>query len=87
MEIKSLRVLMEEIDGEVFRSSFSNQPLYYSALWDEIQEMAWKEARRRNLARPKDVRCASYALDVLGIPNHHTEAEQDRQGNWLVYWH
>ncbi len=77
---------MPEIDGDVFRSGFSKYPLYYSARWDELQEMAWKEARRRNLAKPDDVRWADYALDILGIPNHRCEADQDEKGTWFVYW-
>jgi len=86
MDIRSLQVMMEDCDAEIFRSGFSGQPLYYSARWDEIQEMAWKEARRRGMARPDDVRCANYALDILGLPNEHCEADQDEKGNWIVYW-
>ena len=78
--------MMQETDADIFRSGFSNQPLYYSARWNEIQERASQEARRQGLARPDDVRCANYALDILGIPNEHSEADQDEKGNWIVYW-
>jgi hypothetical protein len=86
MNIPSLRVMMQETDAEAFRSGFSGQPLYYSARWNEIRELAWKEARRQRLARPDDVRCAGYALDILGIPNEHSEADLDEKGIWTVYW-
>jgi len=77
---------MPEIGEGVFRSGFSKEPLFYSARWNEIQDLAWKEARRQNLAKPDDIRGAHYALDILGIPNQHSEADQDEKGTWFVYW-
>jgi hypothetical protein len=34
----------------------------------------------------EDIRSAGFALDVLGIPNKHSEAGMDALGNWIVYW-
>ncbi len=84
-KLKSMRVLEDEL-GEVQKSAMSGESLYYSALWEEIQEEAARIAKAQNSFPPNDVRAANYALDLLGIPNHVTEADQDEAGNWIVYW-
>jgi hypothetical protein len=85
-KLESLRALEEEF-GEVVKSGFTGRSIYYCAKWEEILTLAIKEARRQDLSPPiEDVRCANYALDVLGIPNSHSEADQDERGNWIVYW-
>lgn len=85
-KLKSLRVLETEL-GWVAKIGMSGEPLYYSANWEEVWEWAEKEARRQCLARPsEDVRCADYALDVIGISNEVSIADQDEKGNWIIYW-
>jgi hypothetical protein len=85
-KIKTLRSLVSELGGEVPISGMTREVLFYSARWDEIQRLAAIEARRQYLEAPSDVRCAGYALDILGVPNEHSEADQDEKGNWIVYW-
>ena len=80
-----MRVLEDEL-GEVLRSGMNGESLYYSANWREIERCAARWARRCHRLEPSDVRVANYALDLLGIPNHYTEADQDEKGNWIVYW-
>ncbi len=80
-----MRVLEDEL-GEVLKSSMSGESLYYCAHWREIEQRAAWRARKSNQLEPNDVRAANYALDLLGIPNHYTEADQDEKGNWIVYW-
>jgi hypothetical protein len=84
-KIKTLEWL-EELSGESFKSGWSGESLYYRARWDEICGKAGREARRQRLCPPRDVRAASYALDILGIPYQYTEADQDDRGRWFIYW-
>lgn len=83
-KLQTIRVLADE-PQEVFRSGATGEILYYSAHWEEIRQLTNKKAREQG-TWPIDVRCAGYALDLLGIPNHHSEAEPDEKGNWIVYW-
>ncbi len=71
--------------GELFKSGMTGEPLYFSAHWEEILALTDKEARRKGVW-PIDIRCAGYALDLLGICNKYSEAEVDEKGNWIVYW-
>ena len=84
-QLKTLRVLEDEL-GEVLKSGASGKSLYYSAHWEEILGQAIKVAKEQDLWEPNDVRLANYALDLLGIPNHYSEADQDEKGNWIIYW-
>lgn len=85
-KLKTLRVLEDEL-GEVQKSSMNGESLYYSAHWEEIQDRAVDAVtRKQHLSKPDDVRVANYALDLLGIPNYYVEADQDEDGNWIVYW-
>ncbi len=84
-KLKTLIVLEDKL-GEILKSGLSGESLYYCAEWEEIEERAAREARRQRLSEPHDVRAANYALDLLGIPNHYSEADQDEKGNWTVYW-
>lgn len=78
--------VLEDALGYIPKSALSNESLYYRAFWTEIQPRAASIARKHNLNEPDDVRVADYALELLGIPNHYTEADTDGKGNWLVYW-
>lgn len=85
-KLESFRVLESEL-GEIAKFGSTNESLYYSANWEEILVLARKEARRQCLAFPsEDVRCAGYALDVIGIPNEVSVADLDEKGKWIVYW-
>jgi hypothetical protein len=84
-KLKTMRVLEDEL-GEVLKSAMSGESLYYCAAWEEIERQAAWRARKHHLSPPNDVRAANYALDLLGIPNHYTEADQDEKGTWIVYW-
>ena len=84
-KLKTLRVLEDDF-GESLKSGMSGESLYYSAHWEEIAIRACQVAHEQQLAKPDDVRAANYALDLLGIPNHVTEADQDSKGNWIIYW-
>ena len=72
----------------ILKSGSTGESLYYSVSWEELRD----EANRVLAEHLKsdsflgDVRYAGYALDVLGIPNRHSEADQDEKGNWIVYW-
>lgn len=72
--------------GEVLKSGMTGQIVYYSAYWEEIYRKARQIARKQHLFEPNDVRLANVALDMLGIPNCHSEADQDDKGNWIIYW-
>ena len=80
-----MRVLEDEL-GEVLKSGMSGESLYYCAHWEEIIRRAVRIAKRRHVFPPNDVRLANCALDLLGIPNHYSEAGQDEKGNWIIYW-
>jgi hypothetical protein len=84
-KLKTLRVLEDEL-GTVLKSGMSGESLYYSARWEEIRSKAGRVARLQGLDPRIDVRCASYALTLLGVPNHYSEADADEKGNWIVYW-
>jgi hypothetical protein len=84
-KLKTLRVLEDEL-GAVLKSGMSGESLYYSAHWEEIREQAGRIAQEQDLEEPNDVRVANYALDILGIPHHQVEADQDEKGAWVVYW-
>ena len=84
-KIKTLRVLEDEL-GTVLKSGMSAESLYYSARWEEIQALSARAAKARGGSEPDDVRAANCALDLIGIPNHVVEADQDEKGNWIVYW-
>lgn len=84
-KLQTLKVLEDEL-GEVLKSGTSRESLYYSAHWKEIFERAAKVAKEQGRWEPNDVRLAYYALDLLGIPNRYSEADQDDEGNWIVYW-
>lgn len=84
-KLKTLRVLENEL-GTVLKSGLSDESFYYSAEWDEIRWLARRAARVFHHEVPTDVRAAHYALDLLGIPNHCVEADQDERGAWMVYW-
>ena len=84
-KLRSLRVLASEL-GELCRSGWSGEALYYSAKWDEVRALAKEAATRQRLAAPDDVRFAGYALDISGIPREYSEVDQDDQGDWIVYW-
>jgi hypothetical protein len=84
-KLTSLRVLVSEL-GELCKSRWSGEALYYSAKWEEIRGLAEQAARRQKIVPPDDVRFAGYALDIAGIPREYAEAGQDDQGNWIVYW-
>lgn len=84
-KLKTLIVLEDEL-GEVLKSGRNGESLYYCADWEEIEEQAAQEARKERLSETHDVRAADYALDLLGIPNNYSEADQDEKGNWTVYW-
>ena len=87
-ELQTLRFRADEKEIERYlESEFPEEDIYYSASWDEIRELAHREAQRQNLAEPgADVQRANYALSLLGIPHQDTEAQQDAQGNWYIYW-
>ena len=84
-KLQTLKVPEDEL-GEVLKSGTSRVSLYYSAHWEEIRERATRVAKEQDRWEPNDVRLANYALDLLGIPNHYSEADQDDEGNWIVYW-
>ena len=84
-KLRSLRVLVSEL-GELCKSSWSGEALYYSAKWEEIRALAKEAAERHRLVPPDDVRFAGYALDISGIPREYSEVDQDDQGDWIVYW-
>jgi hypothetical protein len=84
-KLETLTVLEDEFGG-IFKSGISGESLYYSAHWEEIREQASRIAGEQHLAAPDDVRVANYALELLGIPNRYTEADQDESGRWIVYW-
>ena len=84
-KLTSLRVLVSEL-GELCKSSWSGEALYYSAKWEEIRALAEQAAKRQSLTAPDDVRFAGYALDIAGIPREYAEADLDDAGNWIVYW-
>lgn len=81
--LKTLKAL-DGSKGET--TSGTGELILYSAHWNEILILAAQEARRQSSATPCDVRIAGYALDLLGIPNQHSEAELDESGRWIVYW-
>ena len=85
VKLKTLRLLEDEW-GVVFRSGMGGESLYYRAHWEEIRSKAGKVARRVGLSPYIDIRCAGHALDLLGLPNHYSEADVDEKGNWIVYW-
>jgi len=82
---KTLKVLEDEL-GEVLKSGSTGESLYYSIHWEELVEDANKVLEGQDETPIGDVRSAGYALDILGIPNHYTEADEDENGNWIVYW-
>lgn len=84
-ELKTLRVLEDKL-GTVLKSGMTGESLYYSAHWEEIRSKAGKVAKSRALDPHIDVRCAGYALSLLEVPNHYSEADVDEKGNWIVYW-
>ena len=84
-KLETMRVLEDEM-GQIVKSAQSGESLYYRARWDEIKRRSAFQARKHHLSPPNDVREADYALDLLGIPNHYTEADQDEKGCWFVYW-
>ncbi len=84
-KLKTMKVLEDKL-GQILKSALSGESLYYCAQWEEIERLAAWRARKHHLSEPNDVRAADYALDLLGIPNHYTEADQDEKGQWIVYW-
>jgi hypothetical protein len=84
-KLQTLKVLEDEL-GEVLKSRMSGESLYYSVHWEEIQTHAGAVARKNHVIEPGDVRVAGYALDLLGFPNHYSEADQDEKGNRIIYW-
>lgn len=84
-KLQTLKVLEEEL-GEVLKSGVGRESLYYSARWEEILKRATQAAKEQDQWEPNDVRLANYALDLIGVPNHYSEADQDDEGNWIIYW-
>jgi hypothetical protein len=84
-KLKTMKVIEDKL-GQILKSALSGESLYYCAHWEEIERQAAWRARKHHLAEPNDVRAADYALDLLGIPNHYTEADQNKKGQWVVYW-
>lgn len=84
-KLSTLRVLEDE-SGEILKSGLTGESLYYAADWEELRDIASVIAKENGEPEPDDVRVAYYALDILNIPNHHTETDQDEHGNWVVYW-
>lgn len=84
-KLQTLKVLEDEL-GEVLKSGACGESLYYSAHWEEILERATRMAKEQGRWEPNDVRQANCALDLIGIPNHYSEADQDDEGNWIIYW-
>jgi len=84
-QFQTLKVLEEEL-GEVLKSGETGESLYYSVSWEELRRKANRQLRAERWPTIGDVRSAGLALDVLGIPNEHSEADTDGKGSWIVYW-
>jgi len=84
-QLKTLTILEDEL-GEVLKSGETGESLYYSIRWEELRGRANRKLRADHWPAVEDVRSAGFALDTLGIPNEHSEADQDGRGNWIVYW-
>ena len=84
-QFKTLTILEEEL-GEVLKSGETGESYYYSVRWEELRERANRKLRAERWPTIEDIRSAGFALDVLGIPNKHSEAGMDALGNWIVYW-
>lgn len=77
---------MEEEVGRVWISGRSGEPLYYAMDWETLKKEAKKKAAAKGETVPEDVRCAGAVLDMLGIPYCHSEAGQEDDDHWFVYW-
>jgi len=84
-QLTTLSILENEL-GEVLESGATGESLYYSVRWEELRGKANRKLRADHWPTVQDIRAAGFALDILGIPNEHSEVGQDDRGNWIVYW-